>query len=171
MESTTVEEIRKHTWVYLTVFGGLAMLTVLTVAVASLEMAVGLGVTVAMIIAALKGSLVASFFMHLISEKRVILVILIFTFIFFVLLIAFPLSDFLDNAGKPNVPYSISHFFHFCIYSVCHLVWGLGSEILLWQIRKRYVNGIGHIIFCRCQRFNSLWYQSISKTQNIMRMV
>ncbi|HIA29219.1 MAG TPA: hypothetical protein EYN81_02900 [Candidatus Marinimicrobia bacterium] len=104
MESTTVEEVRKHTWVYLTVFGGLAMLTVLTVAVASLEMAVGLGVTVAMIIAALKGSLVASFFMHLISEKRVILVILIFTFIFFVLLIAFPLSDFLDNAGKPNVP-------------------------------------------------------------------
>ncbi len=104
MNSTTVEEVKKHTWIYFTVFGGLAMLTVLTVAVASLEMAVGLGVTVAMIIAGLKGSLVASFFMHLISEKRVILVVLIFTFIFFVLLIAFPLTDFLDNVGMPNVP-------------------------------------------------------------------
>ena len=104
MESTTVDEAKKHTWVYFTVLGGLAMLTVLIVAVASLELSVGLAVSVAMIIAVSKGSLVASSFVHIISEKRVILIVLIFTFIFFVLLIVFSLTDSLDSGGVPNVP-------------------------------------------------------------------
>ncbi|MFQ6616930.1 MAG: cytochrome C oxidase subunit IV family protein [Fidelibacterota bacterium] len=104
MSAETADDVRKQTWVYFTVFGGLALLTVLTVAVASLELAVGLAVGVALTIAALKGSLVASFFMHLITEKRVIILVLILTVVFFLGLIVLPLSDMLTNVGAKNVP-------------------------------------------------------------------
>ncbi|MFQ6675306.1 MAG: cytochrome C oxidase subunit IV family protein [Fidelibacterota bacterium] len=104
MTAGTADEVRKHTWVYFTVFGGLALLTVLTVAVASLELAVGLAVGVALTIAVLKGSLVASFFMHLITERRVIFLVLIFTAVFFLGLILLPLSDALTNVGVKYVP-------------------------------------------------------------------
>ncbi|MEE9165847.1 MAG: cytochrome C oxidase subunit IV family protein [Candidatus Neomarinimicrobiota bacterium] len=98
------EEVRKHARVYFTVFGGLALLTVLTVAVASLELAVGLALGVALSIAVLKGSLVASFFMHLASERRLIILILMLTVVFFFALIFLPLSDSLTNVGAKDVP-------------------------------------------------------------------
>ena len=44
----------------------------------------------ALAIAAVKGSLVAGFFMHLISEKQIVFSILIFTFIFFLALLILP---------------------------------------------------------------------------------
>lgn len=104
MVSASAEDVRKHTWIYITVFGSLALLTVLTVAVASLEMAVGIAVGVALAIATLKGSLVASFFMHLVTEKRLIFIVLLFTVIFFIALIFLPLSDVMDNVGVKHVP-------------------------------------------------------------------
>lgn len=101
--TTTAKDVKKHSRVYFTVFGVLALLTVLTVAVASLELAVGIGIGVALTIAVLKVSLVASFFMHLISEKKLIFIILIFTVLFIMALIFLPLSDALTNVGTKNV--------------------------------------------------------------------
>ena len=74
-----IEEIRKHVKLYIGVFVALMILTVLTVAVSYLQFVVPLAITVALIIAVTKGSLVASFFMHLISEKRPIYWVLLFT--------------------------------------------------------------------------------------------
>ncbi len=64
------QDIKNEINSYIKVFGALAVLTVVTVAVASLKFSIGLAVLVAMVIATVKGSLVASFFMHLAHEKN-----------------------------------------------------------------------------------------------------
>ena len=73
---------------YIVVGLALLLLTVTTVAVRNLNLGIGLAVLIALSIATLKGSLVASFFMHLISEKKVIYVLLLSTaFLFIVLMV------------------------------------------------------------------------------------
>ena len=57
---------------YLAVFAALLVLTVVTVAVASLELAAGMTVAVAIMIATFKATLVALFFMHLKGEKPMV---------------------------------------------------------------------------------------------------
>ena len=47
-------------------------------------------VAVALLVATVKGSLVACYFMHLISEKKLILAVLALTVAFFVVLLALP---------------------------------------------------------------------------------
>ena len=54
--------------------------------------AVPIAVTVALLVATVKGSLVACYFMHLISEKTLILAVLLLTVVFFI------------NAKKEDVP-------------------------------------------------------------------
>jgi caa(3)-type oxidase subunit IV len=78
----------------------LAVLTTLTVAVSYLPFGVPLAVTVALIIAATKGSLVVSFFMHLIEEKKMILATLVLTVFFFMVLIFLPLLGHADKHGE-----------------------------------------------------------------------
>ena len=46
--------------------------------------------TVALLVAIVKGSLVACYFMHLISEKKLIYAVLVLTVVFFVALLALP---------------------------------------------------------------------------------
>ncbi len=72
-------EIKKHVKVYISVFAALAVLTVVTVAVSYLRLPFHQAVIVALSIATLKASLVALFFMHLISEKQIIFSILLLT--------------------------------------------------------------------------------------------
>ena len=76
------EEIKKHVKIYVTVFAVLAVLTVITVAVSYLHLPIHEAVFLALAIASIKATLVALFFMHLISEKKVIFSILILTAIF-----------------------------------------------------------------------------------------
>ena len=57
---------------YLSVFVALLILTVVTVAVASLELTEAMTVTVAVSIATFKAALVAMFFMHLKGEKPMV---------------------------------------------------------------------------------------------------
>jgi len=99
MTAHTAEEIKKETRVYVLVFVALAALTVITVAVSTLDLSVGAAVAVALFIAAIKGSLVAAFFMHLISERKLILSVLILTLIFFLALIFLPLGGYVDRLG------------------------------------------------------------------------
>lgn len=100
MAGDTVEEIRKETRTYVLVFVALAALTVVTVAVSYLDLSTGPAVFVALAIAAVKGSLVASFFMHLISEEKLVYSVLIFTVIFFLALMFLPLGAMLDSVGS-----------------------------------------------------------------------
>ncbi|MBI4042560.1 MAG: cytochrome C oxidase subunit IV family protein, partial [Deltaproteobacteria bacterium] len=55
-------------------------------------------IAVALLVATIKGSLVASYFMHLISEKGVIYGILAFTLIFFVALLFIPMYTTFEGA-------------------------------------------------------------------------
>ncbi|MFQ5798151.1 MAG: cytochrome C oxidase subunit IV family protein [Bacteroidota bacterium] len=104
MKSETAEDIRKHVRVYITVFVALAALTLITVSASTLEVSTGVHIAIALVIAAVKGSLVASYFMHLISERKVIFGVLIFTVIFFAGLLFLPVSDLSLHDGTKNVP-------------------------------------------------------------------
>ena len=100
MSAGSAEEIKKHVKVYITVFAALMVLTVVTVGVSYLRLAIPLAITVALIIATIKGSLVASYFMHLVSEKTPIYWALMLTAVFFVALMFLPLLTMLDGIGR-----------------------------------------------------------------------
>ena len=90
MERFSPEEIKRHVKIYISVFAALAFLTLITVTVSYLKLPPLQAILVALTIATIKGSLVACFFMHLVSERQVIFSILIFTFIFFLGLLLLP---------------------------------------------------------------------------------
>lgn len=90
MTSDHAVDIDRHVRVYITVFVALMVLTIITVAVSYLDLSIPMAVTVALLIATVKGSLVACYFMHLISEKKLIYAVLILTASFFVALLALP---------------------------------------------------------------------------------
>lgn len=95
------EEIKREIRVYMIVFGALASLTVLTVfACYGLKLPVHYAIMVALAIACLKGFLVAGFFMHLLSEKKLIYGVLILTVFFFGILMWAPTHDILDKFGR-----------------------------------------------------------------------
>ena len=90
LTSEHAADIDRHVRVYLIVFAALMALTIVTVAVARLHLSVPVAVTVALLVATIKGSLVACYFMHLISEKKLILAVLVLTVVFFAVLLALP---------------------------------------------------------------------------------
>ena len=85
------EDIRAHVKIYLTVFGVLMVLTLVTVAISYLNLPVGQAVALALIVATIKGSLVAIFFMHLKGEKPIVMWTLALTVSFLVVLFGLPL--------------------------------------------------------------------------------
>jgi len=91
MEQATTDAIKKHVRTYIIVFVSLMALTIVTVAISYLHLNVASAVIVAMFIATVKGSLVASYFMHLISEKKLIYFTLLLTLVFFIALMTLPL--------------------------------------------------------------------------------
>lgn len=90
-------DIDKHVRTYILVFVALMALTVITVAVSYLDLTTGPAVALALFIALVKGSLVACYFMHLISEKKLIYAVLIFTVIFFLAVLLGPVLTNLDE--------------------------------------------------------------------------
>jgi caa(3)-type oxidase subunit IV len=58
---------------------------------------VPIAVTIALIVATIKGSLVACYFMHLISEKKLIYAVLALTVAFFAVLLALPVLTYSDG--------------------------------------------------------------------------
>ena len=74
-------------------------LTIITVAISYLHLPTAVAITVALFVATVKGSLVACYFMHLISEKRLIYVVLVITVIMFVALMALPAFTHSDSYG------------------------------------------------------------------------
>jgi len=95
------EEIKREIRVYLIVFGALAALTALTVwACYGLKMPVHTAILIALAIAVTKGFLVAGFFMHLLSERKIIYGVLILTVFFFAVLLWGPWHNNYDMFGR-----------------------------------------------------------------------
>ena len=80
------------------VFVALAALTIVTVAISYLDLTLVPAVLLALIVASIKGSLVACYFMHLISEKVTIYWTLLVTLVCFLVLMFVPLSTMLAQA-------------------------------------------------------------------------
>ena len=90
-------DIDRHVRVYITVFVALMVLTIVTVAVSRFHLPVPIAVTVALLVAIIKGSLVACYFMHLISEKKLIYAVLALTGAFFIALMVLPVVTVHDG--------------------------------------------------------------------------
>ena|SRR5436190_4655967 len=90
-------DIDRHVRVYITVFVTLMALTIVTVTVSRFHLPVPAAVTVALIIATVKGSLVACYFMHLVSEKKLIYAVLALTVVFFAVLLGIPVATVRDG--------------------------------------------------------------------------
>ena len=90
MSGHSEEAVKKQITLYIRVFLALMALTVLTVAVSYIHMPILLAVAVALFIACVKASLVAAFFMHLSTEKKIILSVLLLTVLFFAVLLSVP---------------------------------------------------------------------------------
>ena len=90
IDSDHAADIDRHVRIYITVFVALMVLTIVTVAVSYLDLPMPMAVTVALLVATVKGSLVACYFMHLISEKKLIYAVLVVTVVFFAALLALP---------------------------------------------------------------------------------
>ena len=95
------DAIRKTVRTYWMVGAALFVFTAITVAVNQVHLAVPLAITVALIIATTKGSMVASVFMHLSHERRWIYGALILTVIGFFILMTVPMLTMNDNIGTP----------------------------------------------------------------------
>lgn len=81
------EAIRKEIRRYLMVLGMLGILTLVTVAISTLKLPTWQAIALGLAVATVKGSLVAAFFMHLISERKLIYAVLVFTVFFFGMLL------------------------------------------------------------------------------------
>ena len=90
MTTDHAADIDRHVKVYITVFVVLMILTIVTVAISRFHLPVPIAVSVALLVATIKGGLVACYFMHLISEKRLIYAVLALTAAFFLVLLALP---------------------------------------------------------------------------------
>ena len=97
MTSDHAVDIDKHVRVYITVFVALLVLTIVTVAISRFHLPVHQAVTIALIVASIKGSLVACYFMHLITEKKLILAVLALTVVFFIALVVLPVVTVHDG--------------------------------------------------------------------------
>ncbi|MDQ3281948.1 MAG: cytochrome C oxidase subunit IV family protein [Acidobacteriota bacterium] len=93
------EAIRKEIRRYLMVFGALACLTIVTVAIAQFHLPRWQAITLALAVATIKASLVAAFFMHLLSERKLLYAVLAITVFFFGMLLWGPWHQ-RDNAEK-----------------------------------------------------------------------
>ena len=98
--------IKKSIRNYLMIGGVLFVGTVVTVLANQVHLAVPLAITVALIIATIKGSMVAAVFMHLSHERRWVYGTLLLTVVFFAVLLLVPLLTSLDGlgTGSPWLP-------------------------------------------------------------------
>ena len=96
------EAIRKSVRQYMMVGAALFVFTGITVAVNQVHLAIPLAITVALIIATTKGSMVAAIFMHLSHEKKWIYGALLLTLLGFIILMTVPFFTVHDSIGTPN---------------------------------------------------------------------
>jgi cytochrome c oxidase subunit 4 len=93
------DSIKKSIRSYLMIGAALYVFTVITVAANQVHLALPFAVTLALLIATIKGSMVAAVFMHLSHEKKWVYGALILTVIFFVVLMSVPMFTTMDHIG------------------------------------------------------------------------
>jgi cytochrome c oxidase subunit IV len=93
--------VKKTVRTYLMVGAALLAFTAITVAANQFHLAVPIAITVALIIATMKGSMVAAVFMHLSYEKKWIYGALVLTVIGFIILMTVPAFTIMDGIGTP----------------------------------------------------------------------
>jgi cytochrome c oxidase subunit 4 len=96
------ESIKKSIRSYLMIGAALYAFTIITVAANQIHLAIPLAITLALIIASIKGSMVAAVFMHLSHEKRWVYGSLVLTAIFFAVLMLVPLFTTMDHIGTKS---------------------------------------------------------------------
>ena len=98
--SGSAEEVRKHIATYKKIAAALAVGTIVTVLASYLDVSVAIGITIALIIATTKASLVVNYFMHLGEERsQWLMVSLGLTVVFWFVLMLVPLFTMSDNIG------------------------------------------------------------------------
>tara|TARA_B100001027_G_scaffold117417_1_gene81044 strand:- start:82 stop:390 length:309 start_codon:yes stop_codon:yes gene_type:complete len=102
MATESKESIEHHIQTYIRVFIALGVLTVITVAVSYLNVSFIEAFFIAMTVATIKGSLVLGYFMHLITERQMIIWILVATVTTFIILMFIPLISLTDQASTWN---------------------------------------------------------------------
>jgi len=95
------EAIKKSIRSYMMIGAALLVFTGITVGANQFHLAVPAAITLALIIATIKGSMVAAVFMHLNHEKKWIYGALLLTVVFFIVLLFLPLLTVSDTIGKP----------------------------------------------------------------------
>ena len=95
----TPEAIAKEKKLYLTIFGALATLTVITVLISRVHFDRPLAIFIALFIATIKATLVAGFFMHLLHERKFIFGVLGVTVFFFGVLLWGPWHHHYNTFG------------------------------------------------------------------------
>ena len=100
MGHTTPADIKKQVRIYILVFAALAVLTIVTVLASYLNISFAYALTLALVIASIKGFLVAAYFMHLISEKRIIYGVLAITVLLFLHLLLLPIFTEVEAIGR-----------------------------------------------------------------------
>ena len=94
-----VEAVKKSVRTYMMIGAALLVFTGITVAANYLHLPVPAAITLALIIASIKASMVAAVFMHLNHEKQWIYGALVLTVAFFVVLLSVPLFTTKDTFG------------------------------------------------------------------------
>ncbi|HEY6953494.1 MAG TPA: cytochrome C oxidase subunit IV family protein [Bacteroidota bacterium] len=98
-EAHSVEAVRLQVRRYYAVFAGLLGLTIVTVTISYFHLSAVPAIIAALFVASIKGSLVASYFMHLISERKFIYFVLILTAVFFLALMLLPVMHHADRGA------------------------------------------------------------------------
>jgi cytochrome c oxidase subunit 4 len=93
----SADEVDRHVRAAYYVFGSLLVLTGFTVGAYFLHLPKHLGIALALLIASAKGALVAAWFMHLVSERKLIHWMLVLTFFLFVPLLLLPVLTVADH--------------------------------------------------------------------------
>ena len=101
MTHLDIKKTRKTIKMYVAVGVALLVFTALTVAANGMHLAVPAAITVALIIATMKGSMVATVFMHLSHERKWVYGALLLTVAFFIVLMTVPLFTTIDTIGTP----------------------------------------------------------------------
>jgi caa(3)-type oxidase subunit IV len=99
----TAPPIRK----YIMIGVALLVFTGITVAANLVHLAVPMAITVALIIATMKGTMVAAVFMHLNHERQWIYGALILTVAFFLVLMALPVFTTMDTIGTHKTAFTV----------------------------------------------------------------
>lgn len=102
-------DIDHHVKIYMRVFIALTILTVVTVAVYYLHLSTAGAVALALFIATIKASLVACYFMHLISEKKLIYIVMVITVLFFFFELLIPTITERENIHSASAAAGAAH--------------------------------------------------------------